>query len=285
MLIHPISVSAAAESAPKVMDKADLLTDKEEDILTAKINQIVHKYQIDIVIATEYDRSAETSQDEADLMYDNNGYGIGNDKNGILFLVIKNPGEWAISTTGNAISLFSDYDLDELGGNAASHYFADKNFYGGFNSYLSELEADLEYAINKKNADTLKTDNDIPSTDTVTDDKDSKENKENLSPESKPEKRAHNYFIPSVISGLIITVISMIITKSGMKTANMQNNANSYQQKDAAKQIKKKDIFLTSSITKRPLPQNNNKPSRAKSSSTVHRSSNGRTHGGSSGKF
>lgn len=287
LMINIIPVNAAeVTTPPKVVDGAELLTEDEENALTSKINEIVNHYQIDVVIATEYDRTASSSQDEADLMYDNGGYGIGESKDGILFLVVKNAGEWAISTTGNAIGMFSDYDTEKLGGNAASRYFSNGEFYQGFDSYLSELDVKLDRALNTDadSDDVTAGTTDVPAMPETWNTEDS-----TLASSSDTESQATagSYILPALIAGLIITIISMTVMKSGMKTARMQNNADAYQQKNAASEIERKDVFLTSSISKRRLPENNNNNNHhsSHSTTTVHRSSNGHTHGGSSGKF
>lgn len=287
LLINITPVYASESSTPaKVVDGAELLTEEEENALTTKINEIVSNYQIDVVIATEYDRTADSSQDEADLMYDNGGYGIGESKDGILFLVVKNAGEWAISTTGNAIGMFSDYDTDQLGSDAASGYFSNGAFYQGFDSYLSALNSKLERALSTE-----------PNTDDGTDRNpdnatghiatDTTDSSEVSSSGTEASATAGSYVFPALIAGLIITVISMTAMKSGMKTARMQNNADAYQQENAASEIERKDTFLTSSISKRRLPENNNNNNQhsGHNTTTVHRSSNGHSHGGSSGKF
>lgn len=274
----------AASPTPslKVRDEAELLTQEEEHTLATKINKISSKYQIDIVLATEYDKTASTIQDEADLIYDNNGYGIGENRDGILFLVAKNPGEWAISTSGNAISMFSDYDLECLGGSAASRYFSGGDFYQGFDLYLSSLEETLDRT---QNADTqtANASKDVNNKEQTS--KPTSSHKETDTEIEETSQKSKNHLVPALIAGFIITVITMSVMTSGMKTANMQNNANAYKQPDAASRIQKKDVFLTTNITKRPIPKDPPQNTSSKTKTTVHRSSSGRTHGGSSGSF
>lgn len=266
-----------ATAPPRVIDEAELMSEAEEQKLAEKIDQMAEEYQLDIIIATKYDKTAGTIQEEADLTFDTNGYGIGDSRAGILFLVSKNSREWAISTSGDAIGLFSDYDLNRLGSKTASNYFADGNYYHGFDSYLSLLDKNLNRALNSDNSSDAPVNTEEKSTDTQTN--------KNLSHDSKTSSKSGPNVLPALITGLIITIISMSIMSSGMKTANMQNNANAYKQPDAASRIKRNDVFLTTNIMKRPIPKDPPKNTSSNTRTTVHRSSSGRTHGGSSGSF
>ena len=83
-----------------------------------------------------------------DMQYVNRGYGIGESKDGILFLLDMGSREWAISTNGAAMTMFSDYDLTALGDHAASGYFSSDQYYEGFRSYLKELDKTLDRNLN-----------------------------------------------------------------------------------------------------------------------------------------
>lgn len=261
---------------PKVIDEAELMTEAEEQKLSEKIDKIADAYQIDIIVVTKYDKNASTIQEEADLTFDNGGYGIGSSRAGILFLVSKNSREWAISTSGDAIGLFSDYDLNRLGSKTASNYFSSEDYYQGFDFYLSLLDKNLKRALN--------TDSSSGNSTVMTDGNDNNaQTTESASHDSKSSSGSK--VLPALIIGLIITAISMSIMSSGMKTANMQSNANAYKQPDAASRIKRKDVFLTTNISKRVIPKDPPKNTASKTQTSVHRSSSGRTHGGSSGSF
>ena len=205
---------------------------------------MTQQYQIDIVLMTENRRQEGTAQAEADMQYVNRGYGIGEGKDGILFLLDMGSREWAISTNGAAMTMFSDYDLSALGDHAASGYFSSDQYYQGFQSYLKDAKP-------------------------------------------KEPKGPEDYIIPALVCGLILTILYMASLKSGMKTANMQKDAQDYQRGDAATQIRKRDIFLTSSITKKPIEQkqDNRQHYGSHNRTTLHKDKHGNMHGGASGKF
>ena len=136
------------DGSAKVIDDAGILSDYDEAQLSSQIDELIQQYQIDIVLMTENRRQEGTAQAEADLQYVNRGYGIGEGKDGIMFLLDMGSREWAISTNGAAMTMFSDYDLSALGDHAASGYFSSDQYYQGFQSYLKELNKTLERNLN-----------------------------------------------------------------------------------------------------------------------------------------
>ena len=254
---------------------------------------MTQQYQIDIVLMTENRRQEGTAQAEADMQYVNRGYGIGEGKDGILFLLDMGSREWAISTNGAAMTMFSDYDLSALGDHAASGYFSSDQYYQGFQSYLKELDKTLERNLNPQ-----KEENELGNAlaSAIADGQKEAESKEEEKAEEKAEetdakpkepKGPEDYIIPALVCGLILTILYMASLKSGMKTANMQKDAQDYQRGDAATQIRKRDIFLTSSITKKPIEQkqDNRQHYGSHYRTTLHKDKHGNMHGGASGKF
>ena len=319
VLVNVIPVSATEEvSLPKVVDNADLLSDAEETELTTLVNDIATVYQIDVVLVTENQRQEADIQAEADMLFDSNGYGIGDKKNGVLFVLDMGNREWAISTHGDAIMLFSDYDLNSLGQTAAQNYFANGQYRDGFVTYVAGIvricEKKLNSQGNEQNAGDESTEAngtaaaEADDTEDATDEveknhapnsgiADTDQTQTGMEPPSEPASPT-DYLYPAFLGALIITIIYMVSMKKGMKKARKQQNADVYQSRDASMQIRKSDVFLTTSITKTPVKQKDPDPPRrpdpprdsdsqrySRTTTTVHTSDNGETHGGASGKF
>ena len=70
-----------------VVDQAELFTDGEEAELAASAATLGSQYQMDIVLVTTNDTGGLSARDYADDYFDYNGYGIGSERNGILFLM------------------------------------------------------------------------------------------------------------------------------------------------------------------------------------------------------
>lgn len=85
-----IRFSAAAEEnvipetrqLPRLVDRADLLSELEEEELEARLDEISERQQADVVVVTVNSLDGKSAQDYADDFYDYNGYGIGTDKSG-----------------------------------------------------------------------------------------------------------------------------------------------------------------------------------------------------------
>ena len=87
------------EAAPRLVDRADLLSELEEEELEARLDEISERQQADVVVVTVNSLDGKSAQDYADDFYDYNGYGIGTDKSGILLLVSMEARDWHITTT------------------------------------------------------------------------------------------------------------------------------------------------------------------------------------------
>lgn len=250
VLVNVIPVSATEEvSLPKVVDNADLLSDAEETELTTLVNDIATVYQIDVVLVTENQRQEADIQAEADMLFDSNGYGIGDKKNGVLFVLDMGNREWAISTHGDAIMLFSDYDLNSLGQTAAQNYFANGQYRDGFVTYVAGIvricEKKLNSQGNEQNAGDESTEAngtaaaEADDTEDATDEveknqapnsgiADTDQTQTGMEPPSEPASPT-DYLYPAFLGALIITIIYMVSMKKGMKKARKQQNADVYQ--------------------------------------------------------
>ena len=117
-----IRFSAAAEEnvipetrqPPRLVDRADLLSELEEEELEARLDEISERQQADVVVVTVNSLDGKSAQDYADDFYDYNGYGIGTDKSGILLLVSMEARDWHITTTGFGIRAITDAGLDYI---------------------------------------------------------------------------------------------------------------------------------------------------------------------------
>ena len=105
---------AALAASDAIVDEADLLTQEQEDDLAGLALSIRNTYNMDVVVVVVSSLDGKTSQEYADDYYDYNGYGIGDDCSGVLFLLAINDRDYAISTCGEAIDALSDDDIDYL---------------------------------------------------------------------------------------------------------------------------------------------------------------------------
>lgn len=131
---------------PLVVDRADLLTDDEEKNLCARFEMLAQKYEMEIAVLTVPDLEGKTSEEYADDFYDYNGYGYGENDDGML--VLYKPGaegnrEIYITTHGAGSSTFFEDARNEMI-DAMTDDLIDENYAAAFNTYADLAEQYLK---------------------------------------------------------------------------------------------------------------------------------------------
>lgn len=247
-----MNVSAEDESYNQVIDEADLLSDEEESDLNITINEIIDTYDFDAVILTVPSLNGAEVEAYADDYYDQNGYGVGDDRDGILFLISMEERDYYTSTCGYGIKVFTDYGIEKLN-EKISPYLSDGDYYEGFAKYLSMTKEYLDAAYEGTPYDV-----------------------------KHPYKEPKNYLLREMIAlvvSILIGLICVLSMKHKMNTARPQKYAGSYVKKNSYNLTNQKDIFMYRNVTRVK------KEEKPEGGSTTHTSSSGTTHGGGGGKF
>ena len=133
-----------------VVDNADVLTPEEEANLLAKVEALGTANDMEIGVITVDSYDGKDPQAFADDFYDYNGYGYGENDDGLI--VVFNTGEGdgnrniAISTHGTAIKLVSDNDI-ALIIETMINPIKNGDFVGAFDKFVEECENALETSI------------------------------------------------------------------------------------------------------------------------------------------
>ena len=232
---------------PTITDSAGYLTEEQNEELTAQFNSIREKYSFDVAFVSEKSLSAVDAQAAADDIYDYNGYGYGENYDGILFYIADSEREYHFSVCGSGETIFNENGLAYLEKKIVP-YLKKDNYYAAVKSYADHTEELLEMAA-----------------------------------EGKPfNKRQHSMkYILCVVAGalllpLILAYFMMHKKLCAMKTAVKEDNAANYMKPNSMNLDFSRDIFLYSTVTKTEKP---------KSDSGSHTSSSGRSHGGRGGSF
>lgn len=247
------SVSSAA-GKKSVIDDAGLIKASDEKKLDKKIKNI-QKDKFDVVILTVKSLDGKSAQDYADDYYDNNDYGLDNEKSGVLFLVSKGDRKYHISTKGAGIKAFTDYGIGRIK-EEIKPYLSDGDYFNACDEFLN-ITKDFVKAY--KDGTPYDTDN--------------------------PYNEEIDYVILEVIALVIAFVIALIsvgIMRLRMNTAKPKGTAMEYIKKGSFKLTSEKDIFLYSTVTKTAKPKDNDNSA---GGSTTHVSSSGSEHGGGGGSF
>lgn len=245
LTLLPCPVSASTD-LPRIVDYADLLTQYEEVILETSAAALADTYGIDVVILTVDSVDYWDISAYADDFFDNNGYGIGSDHSGVLLMLSMEDRDWVISTCGKGIDALTEYGQEIIMDSVLVHLREDA-YFQGFQVFLSELDTHFE---------AYEAGNPIDY-----------------------EMGASDYAIRILLAlgvGAVAGFVTITVMKSGMKTSVFQRGAKNYVVSGTYQLRNQRDIYLYSNVTK---------VRRSSDSSGTHRSSSGRSHGGSRGKF
>lgn len=273
LLAAVLPCALAASELPQVIDKAGLLSASERDALETKAAALREEYEMDVVILTVDSLHGKQPQDYADDYYDENGYGCGEEKSGLLFLISMEERDWYISTCGEAIYAFTDYGIQQVG-ETALPYLSDGEYYEAFDAYLDELPAYFSAYRSSASPDGYAD----TSGDTSGD----------YSP-TGPEKVAYYAVLYSanlklsLLLGLVVAGITVLVMRASMNTKRLQSGASDYLKQGSFHLNRQQDLFLYSHVSKTHRPQNND--SSDGGGSSTHTSSSGTSHGGGGGKF
>ena len=247
------SVSSAA-GKKSVIDDAGLIKASDEKELDKKIKNI-QKDKFDVVILTVKSLDGKSAQDYADDYYDNNDYGLDNEKSGVLFLVSKGDRKYHISTKGAGIKAFTDYGIGRIK-EEIKPYLSDGDYFNACDEFLN-ITKDFVKAY--KDGTPYDTDN--------------------------PYNEEIDYVILediALVIAFVIALISVGIMRLRMNTAKPKGTAMEYIKKGSFKLTSEKDIFMYSTVTKTAKPKDNDNSA---GGSTTHVSSSGSEHGGGGGSF
>lgn len=166
---------------------------------------------------------------------------------GILFLISMEDRDWAISTCGSAGSIFTD-DEQEYIMDCILPDLSAGNYYDAFCGFIDGCD-DLFWQIGDENL--------------------------NEGDDSFP---IFTCLLISAAIGFVVALIATGVMKGKLKSVRAQAAANNYLKQGSLQVTEARDIYLYRTVTRTAKP----KPT---SGSSVHTSSSGRVHGGSSGKF
>jgi uncharacterized protein len=234
----------------RIIDNAGLLSLQEKTNLLAVIASAASAYNFDLVIVTEKNIGASDPTEYADDFFDKNGYGLGQNRDGCLFLLVTESRDYWFSTSGRGIKILNSAAGDKLEGSVVK-LLKEGGFYMAFRTFLLDWEEFL--ALDAKG-------------------------------------RSYNFFyqwnlVLVLIAWVLALVIGFIIVqiwKNKMDTTLGQTQAAAYMVPGSLAFREKKDSFLYCIITKTKLQTQSSSSGSGKG---VHTGSSGSSHGGRGGKY
>lgn len=248
LLVTSFAVTAYADfQNPSIVDDAGYLMQSELASLSKELDKIREKYGFEVAIYTESDMTSSTAEASADDIYDYNGYGAGEDDDGILLYICSDTREYHFTTHGEGLKYFNSNGLKYLESKVVP-YLSEDDYYEAFRMYIETTDELLQMARDGKPY-----------------------NEKNLS-----TKYIIGVVLTCLLAPLLIAYILMKKKLKKMKTAVENDYAANYVKPGSMNISVSRDLFLYSRITKTERP---------KESSGTHTSSSGRTHGGRGGSF
>lgn len=134
-----VVTASAAAGADFVVDGADLLSADEEFALWMELERISNAYGAQVAVVTAATTEAGNMDDYISLVYDENGYGYGEDNAGVLLLVCMDRREYRICSEGFAAEAVSMNDIDAIW-DVIAPGLSDGDYAQAFAVYAEECE-------------------------------------------------------------------------------------------------------------------------------------------------
>lgn len=247
-------IPAFAADLPRLVDNVGLLTEKEETALLAKLDEISRRQQADIVVVITDSLEGKTSMEYADDFYDYNGYGFGDNRDGVLLLISMENRAWWMSTTGYGITAITDAGIEYISGKFLT-YLSDGDYAKAITTYAELCDEFFTQAKTGRPYDI----GNMP---------------------KEPFDFVTNLII-AVVVGLLIALIVTNTMKGKLKTVHFQTAANNYIKAGSMNVTQSRDLFLYTHVDRQAKP----KESGDSGGSSTHTSSSGTSHGGGGGSF
>ena len=244
------------EEPVRMVDMADILSDSEEADMLSKLDELSERQQVDVAIVTVNSLDGKSPMEYADDFFDYNGYGFGDNRDGILYLInIESDGSYEsgnswISTSGYAITAFTDEGIQFIGSQITPE-LTDGRFNAAFEEFIALADDFITQAKNGEAYDVG-----------------------NLPRGELP--LARNVLIALAV-GIVVALTGTGIMKGQLKTVRMQAAAADYMKSGSLNVTGRQDVFLYSHVDRRAKPKQS---SSGGGGSSTHSSSSGRTHGG-----
>ena len=268
-LLAAAPAMAAGAGISRVIDEADLLTDAEETELAAKLDAVSERHQLDVVAATVNSTNGQDGVSFTDDFFDNNGFGYGDEENGIIMLIDMEEREVYINGTADspdafAHRAFTDYGREQIL-DGVFDYLGDGDYYGAFNRYADLCD---EYMTKAEEGNPV----DI------------------WIPDEKKKGTSPIAYVLSLFGGFGSAIASAAGKKAKLKTVRYNYGAANYAALGNLALSLQTDNFLNTNTRRTPIVVSRPNSGRTGGGghyggTTTHHSSSGRTHSSSHRKF
>ena len=263
VLIFPVMASEIPDipterQKPLLVDEAGLLSEEESSTLINKLEEISQRQKNEVAVVTVNSLEGKTAEAYADDYYDYNGYGYGENDDGLLLLVSMGEREWAVTTYGYCHTVaFTDAGLDYI-----SSEFRRKLSSGEY-AKAFDCFADLcdDFLTQAATGEPYDVDN-------------------------MPKGKVSPFWLYTDLVAAFFISFGIVKGKSrNLKSIKKQESAKAYERRGSLSLRRSTDSFVNRIVTQKTIRNEKNSSSGSSGGSSSHISSSGRSHGGTSGKF
>ncbi len=274
ILVSVLAVTVCAADLPRFVDNAGIISDEHAAQLLEYLDEKSAELEFDIVAVIEDSINGEDVRSYADDYFDYNGFGYGYEHDGILLLIVMDTREWAFSTTGLGITIFSDGDLEQLE-DAMVGELSSGNYAQGVYNYAQCAVRVVDYA--KTYGYDFSTDG------YYTDDYGYGYGGSVTRPRMSVGTRAG---IAATV-GVIAAAIAVAVMAGRMSTVHKKTAARDYIRNGSLRIYRADDVFVRKSVTRHAIntDHGSNHSSSHHGGGSFHSGSSGVSHGGRSGRF
>lgn len=257
--------ASANEDSRRVFDYGELLSGTEREELEQQCLELEDTLRTELYILTTNDAEGKTSTAYADDFGDTHAFGYEKDYGTyIIFLIdMDNRNAW-ISTSGNAISHFSEARIDSTLDDVFE-YLPEGDYYNSCKAFLKAAEKWMQKEPDTNPAET-----------------DPNQYKDTIYVYDEDGSFLDSFWIRLGISLLIGGVVTGIMMYHA--DSRMSANGRTYSKNGACKLNNRADLFLRTTTTSRKI-ETNSGGSHTGSGGGSHTSSGGHSHGGGGRSF
>lgn len=220
-----------AEDNLLVWDEAELLNETEVAQLNSKLESISKKYKAEIRVVTLSSMDGGDIDEFLEYLYDESGFGYGENHDGVLLVVCMDPREYRILSNGFAGEAITSGDIDAIG-EAFKSDLSDGNYADAFDTFADKCEYYLDGHSN-----------------------------------GFPFNTGKNLLICLGI-GLVVALIVTGIWKNQLKSVRKQSAANAYVKAGTMQITQSGDFFMYRNVTKTQKQSSSSSGSSGSSRST-----------------
>ena len=251
------SVIPAERQLPRVVDNAAILDAETLNRLIEKADAVSEKYQCDVAVVLTDGTDGKSTEDYAFDFYETNGYGYGDNDDGVMLAVDVTGRTYCCITRG-----FGAYAFTDAGQEYADEYYVpylrDSDWEGAAEGFIAAADTLLAAARSGQpyGADNM--------------------------PDEPP---GIIMLLIDIVIGLLLAFIPIGIMRAKLKSVDASRDAQSYVRPGSFRLTRSDDRFVRRYITKTPIPRSNDDDNDSGGGTSFTTSSSGRSYGSHGGSF